>query len=70
MISNSKKNPGSPNWAGLECNVYGKVIHPKYYKHLKKGAHQAIWADKKWAGFWQVSLYSKVPNKRGVRITV
>jgi hypothetical protein len=19
----------------------GKVIHPKYYKHLKKGAHQS-----------------------------
>jgi hypothetical protein len=33
-----------------------KVIHPKYYKHLKKGA---VWADKKWAGFWQISLYIK-----------
>ena len=36
-----------------------KVIHPKYYKHLKKCAHQAIWTDKKWAGFWQISLYIK-----------
>jgi hypothetical protein len=22
-------------------NAWGKVIHPKYYKHLKKGAHQS-----------------------------
>ena len=32
-------------------------IHPKYNKHLKKAA--AIWADKKWANFWQISLYIK-----------
>ena len=31
-----------------EFNVIGKVIHPKYYKHLKKGA---IWADKKMEWF-------------------
>ena len=25
-----------------QCRVTGhKVIHPKYYKHLKKGAHQS-----------------------------
>ena len=28
--------------------VENKIIHPKYYKHLKKGAHQ----DKNWAGVW------------------
>jgi hypothetical protein len=28
---------------GFLCPVYtvGKVIHPKYYKHFKKGAHQS-----------------------------
>ena len=35
-----------------ECD---KVIHPKYYKHSKK----VIWADKKWAGFWQIHLHIK-----------
>ena len=36
----------------------GKVIRPKYYKHLKKKVlTKAIWADKKWACFWQISLY-------------
>ena len=36
-----------------------KLYSPStYYKHLKKGAHQSqFWADKKWAGFWQISLY-------------
>ena len=36
-----------------------KVIHPKYYKHLKKVPTKAIWVDKKWAGLWQISLYIK-----------
>ena len=37
-----------------------KVIHPKYYKHLKKkDPIKAIWADKKWDGFWKISLYIK-----------
>ena len=36
-----------------------KVIHPKYYKHLKKVLTKSIWSDKKWAGFWQISLYIK-----------
>ena len=37
-----------------------KVIDPKYYMHLNKGARtKAIWADKKWVGFWQISLYIK-----------
>ena len=36
-----------------------KVIHPKYYKHLKKGAHQSNLGRQKWAGFWQISLYNK-----------
>ena len=36
-----------------------KVIHPKYYKHLKKGACQSHLGRQKWAGFWQISLYIK-----------
>ena len=31
----------------------------KYYKYVKKVPPKAIWADKKWAGFWQISLYIK-----------
>ena len=45
--------PLTPFW------LYIKVIHRKYYKHLKKVLTKAIWADKKWAGFWQISLYIK-----------
>ena len=26
---------------GADIVVTGKVIHPKYYKHLKKGVHQS-----------------------------
>ena len=26
---------------GKPVDMIGKVIHPKYYKHLKKGAHQS-----------------------------
>ena len=40
------------SWWG-QTYVVGKVIYPKYYKHLKKGAQQSIWADKKWVGSWQ-----------------
>ena len=36
-----------------------RYIDPKYYKHLKKVLNKAIWADKKWTGFWQISLYIK-----------
>ena len=43
--------------AKLNISMKSKVIHPKQYKHLKKA--KAIWADKKWAGFWQISLYIK-----------
>ena len=25
----------------MHIKYYTKVIHPKYYKHLKKGAHQS-----------------------------
>ena len=34
-----------------------KVVHPKYYKQLKKGAHQSYLGRQKCAGFWQISLY-------------
>ena len=37
-----------------------KVVHPKYYKHLKEAAHiSAIWANEKWASFLQISLCIK-----------
>ena len=29
-----------------------KNIHPKYYKHLKKGAPQRVLNTQNWAGFW------------------
>ena len=32
-----------------------KLIHYMYYKHFKES--KVIWADKKWAGFLQISLY-------------
>ena len=36
-----------------EANFYlsGKVIHPKYYKHLKKGAHQSHFGIQKMGWF-------------------
>ena len=30
----------------VTIEVTGKVIHPKYFKHLKKLLSTAIWADK------------------------
>ena len=40
-----------------------KVVHPKYYKHFKEAAHgSAIWADEKWADFWQIGLCPKILN--------
>ena len=40
-----------------------KVIHPKYYKHLKKAAHgSAIWADEKWTGFWKIRDHSSITS--------
>ena len=44
----------------LEIEANSKGIHPKYYRHLKKVLTKAIWAEKKWAGFWKVSLYIKL----------
>ena len=35
-----------------------KVIYPKYYKYLKKGAHQSHLGRQKWAGFRHISLYT------------
>ena len=34
-------------------------IPSNIYKPFKKLLCKAIWADKRWAGFWQVSLYNK-----------
>ena len=47
----------SPSLIFLKLQLRDNVIHPKYYKHLKKGGTKAIWADKKWAGLnFQVNL--------------
>ena len=43
--------------ADFMSSVAAKVIHPKDYKRLKKGAHQSHLGRQKWAGFWQISLY-------------
>ena len=32
---------------------------PSTINFRKKVLTKAIWADKKWAGFWQISLYIK-----------
>ena len=39
-----------PYWHTL----FLKVIHPKYYKHLKEAAE--LFGQKKFAGFWQKGL--------------
>jgi len=41
-----------------------EVIHLKYYKHLKKGAHQSHLGSQ-WAGFWQTSQ-TEISNKIGI----
>ena len=33
--------PKQENNFKVHCSQLHKVIHPKYYKHLKKGAHQS-----------------------------
>jgi hypothetical protein len=33
--------PGASTFYLRTCNDADKVIHPKYYKHLKKSAHQS-----------------------------
>ena len=50
-----EQKPGS--WEAVAA-FRTKVIHPKYYKHLKKGAPQShVWADKKWSGFNTANIY-------------
>ena len=39
-------------------HIMAKVIHPKYYKHLKKGAHQSHLSRQKWAGSSQINSLS------------
>ena len=36
---------------GLQITVYNKVIHLKYYKHLKKGPHQSHLGTQKMGWF-------------------
>ena len=39
-----------------------KLYIPSTINIWKEVFTWAIWADKKWAGFWQISLYIKVIN--------
>ena len=47
------------NFNNLSFNATTKVIYLKYYRHLKKGAHQSHWGRNQWASFCQISLYVK-----------
>ena len=47
----------------LLTHTFFKVIHPKYYKHLKEAAE--LFGQKKLAGFWQKGFYSHPSNNRG-----
>ena len=42
-----------------ELNKYAKLYIPSTINIWKKVLTKGIWADKKWAGFWQISLYIK-----------
>jgi hypothetical protein len=50
--------PSGKRWA------QSKAIHPKYYKHFKKGAHQSHLGRQKWASFWQIK--TEILNKIGI----
>ena len=39
--------------------AHAKLYIPSTINIWKKVLTKAIWADKKWAGFWQISLYIK-----------
>ena len=46
-----------------------KVMHPKYYKHLKKGARQSHLGRRKWAGSGRLACISsktEILNKIGI----
>ena len=64
MFSNSNQNYNSiavltEDHQICVFDTTGKVIHPKYYKHLKKAAQHRHFGRSEWAGFWQNSLYFK-----------
>ena len=44
---------------GLTFRLCPKLYIPGTINICKKVLTKAIWADKKWAGFWQISLYIK-----------
>ena len=49
------------------------IIHPRYYKHLKKGAHQIHLGRQKWAGCGRLACTSsktKILNKIGIWIWI
>ena len=43
----------------LNSTVTTKLYIPSTINIFKKVLTKAIWADKKWGGFWQISLYIK-----------
>ena len=48
-------------------HIFFKVIHPKYYKHLKKGAHQNHLGSQEMGWFLAgTSSKTKILNKKGI----
>ena len=43
----------------ITCIFFTKLYIPSTINILEKVLTKAIWADKKWASFWQISLYIK-----------
>ena len=43
----------------LDSHFKAKLYIPSTINIWKKVLTKVIWADKKWAGFWQISLYVK-----------
>ena len=63
LVRNKPKNHKGEKIVENFCfkfNGNHRVVHPKLCINiLKKVPNKAIWADKKWGGFWQISRYIK-----------
>ena len=49
-------NNANPAAASCKSALRSKLYIPSTINIWKKVLTKAIWADKKWAGFWQISL--------------
>ena len=47
------------SWAMMSLGSLAKLYIPRTINIWKKVLTKDVWADKKWAGFWQISLYMK-----------